>query len=189
MKSKALYILLGIINACILAPFFAWVLTLGITDFEGARGFAGLYLTPVIFIILLVVLFIDYRIFFKPNSNFLKQRSYIFLLVIAITFIGLKISNYNSEKKQKEFAQNKLECVAQVKDYYEGYVIDTVYKSLTVRKMDSNYTEFKYKYFNINEFSSIFYRGQKISKKANETEFDVVLRNGETKTFKIPCYE
>jgi len=45
--------------------------------------------------------------------------------------------------------------------------------------------EFKYSRLKLD----YFYKGQKISKKANETEFEVELRDGFLRRFKIPCYQ
>lgn len=189
MGNRITYIILGFSLTLILTPLLSWLLTSGVTDFEGASGFAWLYSLPISFILLLLLWFLDHKFNSKRFNNYFKTRSYIFLSLIIITILGFYIQHLKEEKQKKTFKRTRIECVTQYQESYNGYVIDTVYSSLKIRKMDSSYTEFKYKYLKTENFKTTFFRGQKISKKANASTFQVILKNGKTESFTIPCYE
>ena len=189
MYRKAIYVILCVISASILAAFLVWPLTSGVSTFEGGRSYSRLFVTPLFFIGFLVLWFIDYKIFYRPTNMFIKYRNIAFSIIIIVSFIGFKNYVTNELKEQKERIQNGYHCIAHVKDSYEGYIIDTKYQRLTIVKLDSNLTEFKYSRLKLDKFDSYFFINQKISKKANETEFEVELRDGSLKRFKIPCYQ
>ena len=189
MYRKAIYIILCIISALILAPYLAWHETASVSTFEGGRTWSRLLITPILFIGFLILWFIDYKIFYKPTNMFLKYRIIAFSVLIIALFIGFKNFISNELNVEKARRQNTYGCKADVKDSYEGYIIDTTYQRLKIRKNDSNRTEFKYSRLKLDKFDSYFYEGQKISKKANETEFEVELRDSSLRRFKIPCYQ
>ncbi|WP_299325989.1 hypothetical protein [uncultured Maribacter sp.] len=189
MNSKAIYFILGIISVLILTPCLIWPLTSNVSTFEGGRAYSRFFATPILFIGFLILWFIDYKIFYKPTNMFLKYRIIVFSIIIIVSSIGLKNFISNELNVEKAGKQNTYGCKADVKDSYEGYITDTQYQRLKIRKNDSNLTEFKYSRLKLDNFDSYFYEGQKISKKANETEFEVELRDGSLRRFKIPCYQ
>lgn len=75
MNNKSLFFKLACISALVLGHFLAWIFSLGVSEFDGGRGYTSVCLTPILFVGLLILFFIDYRIFYKPNSNYLKQRN------------------------------------------------------------------------------------------------------------------
>lgn len=189
MNSKAIYFILCIVSASILAPYLTWLLTSNASTFEGGRAYSRLFITPIFFVGFLILCFIDHKIFYKHTKMFFKYRNIAFSVITIVSFVGFKSFNDRELKEKKARIQNNYHCVAEVEDSYEGYVIDTEYQHLKIIKTDSSHTEFKYSRLTLDDFDSYFYKGQKISKKANETEFEVELRDGTLRRFKIPCYQ
>lgn len=104
-KSKALYIVLGIIVCIILTPIGTHLLTYDATDFEGARGYAFMLLMPIVFGVLLV-LWIILHVIFRKKTNFYVistkiMASFIGITLISLLFLGGKMYYDEIQKNAK----------------------------------------------------------------------------------------
>lgn len=189
MKSKLLYGVLGVVWLFVFTPIVSHILTLGVSEFEGANAFAFIYLLPVIFVGLGILWFIDYKLFSKKQRNYLISRNIIFLLLVTLSLLSCYLYFLGEEKERKKAKINSYQCVEQLKEEYEGFIIDKRFQTLRIRKKDSAYTQLKYSFKKNPNVNKYFYVGQRIWKTKNEKEFWVELKNGTTKQFFIPCYE
>ncbi|WP_109299769.1 hypothetical protein [Aquimarina sp. AU474] len=188
MKNKALHTVLGIICLFVFTPVVSFILTSQASNFEGANGFAFLYLLPVIFIGLAILWLIDYQLFSKKRQNYFISRNIIFLLLSTMSLLGCYLYFLHEEKERKELRLNSYHCVEQLKDGYEGFIIAIRFQTLRIRKKDSAYTQLKYTFKNEYDMNEHFYVGQRIWKTKNEKEFWVELKDGKTQRFYVPCY-
>ncbi len=186
--SKALYFPLGFLTVVLLTPSITFLLTMNVTNFEGTRGYAYMYGLPVVIIGLLLGWLIIHLLF-KKGKNYFKIITSVFGLMTVALICTYTYLHFQDKKERLEYQRNAHSCQKQFKDGYRGFVIDTVYGSVKVRKMDSTYTEFRYRFGDKKLIKKYFYRGQKINKVPNYEKFKVLLRNGTTKEFLIPCYK
>ncbi len=188
LRNKGLYTVLGVICLFVFTPIVVYILTLKTSEFEGARGYAFVYMLPVVFIGLAIVWFIDYRLFSKKSSNYFVSRNIIFLILILASSLAYYLNFVQEKKERKKLRINSHLCINQLQDEYEGFIIDTRFQTLRIRKKDSTYSQLKYKFKNKHNLDQDFYVGQKIWKITNEERFWVELKNGTTQRFYIPCY-
>lgn len=187
-KNKIFYIPLGAVTSIVLTPFFAYIFTLNVSNFEGARGFALLYMTPIVFIGLLLTWFILHRIFAKKKKFYSTVNTIfsIISLVLVLLYFGVYLKD---RQETKDLKRNSYRCKQKIKESYNGIVVDTSRGNIKIRKIDTTYKEFKYTFSNVKLIKKHFYIGQKITKKAGEEKFEVILKNGKAKEFTIPCYQ
>jgi len=188
MQNKSLYLILGIICLLLVTPIISYLLTVNANSFEGANGFAFMYLLMILPFFLGFILLIDYLIF-RDKPKYFKKRTRLFLVLIGISLTTYAVSAYIDSKERESWRRNRTPCKKNFEDGYTGFVVDTVRGLLRVRRNDSAYTDFRYYFSDRTMMKNYFYIGQELSKEANQSTFDVILRDGTTKTFTIPCYK
>lgn len=186
--NRTFYLPLGFLSTIFLTPLISYLLTINVTSFEGARGYAFMYSLPVSFICLLILWSIIHKTLSK-KKNYYVIATKIFTL---IEILALWTYLYSDSKRKQEFQfrkQNVPSCKKLYEDSYTGIVIDTSRGNLKVRKMDSTYKEFKYYYHDKNFIRKNCYIGQKITKLPNSEVVKITLRNNEVKELTLPCYQ
>ena len=150
LLNKSLYYLLGVSAIILTTPFISNLVTASVTNFEGARGYAYIYLLPFIAIFLFIIWFLlDY--FLIQKKKFYKILTYFFALVTLTLTTTYFIENQNHKKQRQQAYRNSYNCSKQFKDGFKGIIIDTSSGKLKIRKMDSTYSEFKYDFRNRKE--------------------------------------
>ncbi len=186
--SKILYTPLGFLSVVILTPAVTHLLTLNVSSFEGARGYAYLYILPIVFIGLLIVWFFIHKDL-SNKKGYYKKTTTSFAFITLIVLSAFTYSEFKRKEEKQLRRQNSISCKKQYKDSYSGIVIDTSRGNLKIRKMDSTYHEFKYYYRDKNFTRKHCYIGQKVTKQSNTEIIKITLRDKEVIDFTIPCYK
>jgi len=189
--NKVYFYILSIISIVLLTPFVSYVLTLGVSEFEGARGFAFFYLLPAVFVILLIFWFIEKAILAKKYTSYYKRRNIFSISIIAI--VGIIMIIYIVIQKQARIAvsRNTIKCQKQLSDGFEAYIYSISESNQTIKfkSSDSTRADYRYTFSKPQEEIAKSYIGQCLVKKPNSKTILFISRSGEEKEVVIPCYQ
>ena len=186
--NKSVYFLLGLLSVILITPIVTNFATSGVTNFEGARGYAFIYTVPIIFFLLLFIWFLLHKLLNNKNK-FFQYSIFVFISISFLSIISFIYLNNEDKKERQQKLRNSHFCKKQFNDEFNGIVISTSHNKLRIRKMDSTYKEFNYNFIDRKEdLKKHFFIGQKVKKQPNKEFFTATLKNKETKEFLIPCY-
>ena len=189
--SKVLYYVLSILSILILTPLLTYLFTLKVSNFGGAKGFAFIYLLPIIFLVLFLGWVLERRLFANRIRNYNKKRNIFSIVIIAIGSVIFSQEYIQSQQANKEALHNSYICKNQQSDGFEAYVYEISKNHQTVRfkKSDSSRKSYMYSFKTPQNVLKNSYIGQKVIKKANSIEITFINRLGKEEIITIPCYQ
>lgn len=129
----------------------------------------------------------------KPKKEDKYKTNYIVstigIIVVALISMG---NNILLEKKEIANYRNSDLCQVEVKKEFEAYVFEVseTYQEVSFFKIeDNNRIFFDYHFKTPQEALKNSFEGQKVMKKANDTEIAMIHRSGEKEMIPIPCYQ
>lgn len=187
--NKFVYNVLSVLSVLFLTPVVTYLLTLGVSEFEGGRGYAFFYGLPVVFVILLAFWVLEKNVLPKSIGKYYRNRNIISLIIILMvsTWGIAQIVTENSERANAY--RNSHNCQSQRAEAFRAYVYEISESHQTIRfKMaDSTRRYFNYSFKTPQDVLKKGFIGQLVTKHADSTTMTFLSRSGAATVVKIPC--